>query len=117
MSDETNSEVKVEAAADVSVLAYVSTDVETKPETPVVNIFAELFEGALSVADSEPPVVPEPPVADPVAEDGSFVHKGHQVRFNDAGDCFISKGGHCLGCPSTDAVAAKKLIDARVKGE
>lgn len=61
----------------------------------------------------------EPPVEEPVSEE-HFEYEGHEVKFSPAGECFISKDGQCLGCAAgvvTNAKAAKKLIDERLKGE
>ena len=100
MSDETNSEVKVEAETEVA--AEVETILETHPEP-------ELF---------DPFVDPDESVVEPNFTSAEF--NGHKVEFNEAGDCFISKEGQCLGIA---AGAIKKvsdvtaIINQREKGE
>lgn len=124
MSDETNSEVKVEAATEpvLEVVAEVAAEVETKP----ADFFFDIFE-VVPTKDPEP-VEPEPtaktePPAEPV-DHNNFSYEGHQVRFSSAGECFIEKDGQCLGFAAgaiADSDEAKNLIDGRVnaavKGE
>ena len=101
MSDETNSEVvKVEAATEVAV--EVETTLETKPEPEIFDPFVD----------------PDEPTGEPNFTSAEY--NGHKVEFNEAGECFISKDGQCLGIA---AGAIKKvsdvtdIINQREKGE
>lgn len=106
MSDETNVEVKVEAATEAVV--EVKPEVETIPETET-KPEAELF---------DPFVDPDEPVAEPGFVSAEF--NGHKVEFNEAGDCFISKNGRCLGIAAgviKNVAEVKDLIEQIEKGE
>jgi hypothetical protein len=117
MSDETNSEVKVEAA----------TEVETKPAAEFFDVFEEALSAPVEpVKAEEPEVKPEEPAQpepspEPACEH-SFEYAGHKVEFSALGDCFIKKDGECLGFPAgvvKSEADAEDFIDQREaeKGE
>lgn len=119
MSDETKPEVKAEDVLEVAASA------ETKPETkapdvaqpaevPVESLLESLFESPVKATVEDPD--------DPDHEVTKFSYKGHFVRFNEAGECFIEKDGQSLGYVPTmfqsqSAVVAdaKSIIDERTE--
>lgn len=63
---------------------------------------------------------PAEPATEPANEEDGFYYEKHHVRFNAAGEGFISKDGQCLGLAAgvvKDADAATRFIDEKLKGE